>query len=461
LGVGLAGYCSIMLSDREEAVEAFDALDAALARCAGLRVDGLTTPEWFALLSRTEAVRRRLPSLEHGLINRLVEQAVPAEIGGRLALALADRLRVSPPEARRRIHEAADLGERTAFTGEPLEPVLAATAAGQRAGVVGVEQVRVIRGFLHQLPVAVDVGTREAAEAQLAELAQVLRPDELRVAAERITALVNPDGTFCDADRARRRGVTVGRQGSDGMSPISGLVDPECRGYLDAFFAAYAAPGICNPDDQTPTVDGRPTDEQVARDTRSPAQRCHDALKLLGRDAMGGRARHRGLPVTVIVSTTLQELQAGAGTAVTGGGSWLPMSDVIRMASHAHHYLVIFDQHTNRALYLARDKRFASADQRIVLHATDRGCSHPGCTVPGYLCEVHHVDEWSHGGATNVDNLTFACTAHHRLLDAGWRTRKQRDGTTEWIPPPQLDHGRPRTNGYHHPHRYLTNDETE
>jgi hypothetical protein len=95
-------------------------------------------------------------------------------------------------------------------------------------------------------------------------------------------------------------------------------------------------------------------------------------------------------------------------------------------------------------------------------HSTDRGCSHPGCDTPGYLCEVHHVDDWCAGGATNVDNLTFACTPRHRLLDAGWRTRKHRDSTTEWIPPPHLDHGKPRTNGYHHPERYLTtNDDDE
>jgi Domain of unknown function (DUF222) len=53
---------------------------------------------------------------------------------------------------------------------------------------------------------------------------------------------------------------------------------------------------------------------------------------------------HHGLPVTVIVSTTLQERAAGAGQAVTGGGTLLPMRDLIRMASHAYHYLAVFDE---------------------------------------------------------------------------------------------------------------------
>ncbi|TDZ90251.1 hypothetical protein CCUG60885_04897 [Mycobacteroides salmoniphilum] len=92
-----------------------------------------------------------------------------------------------------------------------------------------------------------------------------------------------------------------------------------------------------------------------------------------------------------------------------------------------------------RPLYLGRTKRIASPDQRIVLHAKDRGCTHPDCHIPGYLCQVHHINAWADGGPTDIDNLTFACAPHHRLLEHGWTTRKHTDGTTEWIPPPQLD----------------------
>jgi hypothetical protein len=157
----------------------------------------------------------------------------------------------------------------------------------------------------------------------------------------------------------------------------------------------------------------------------------------------------------VIVSTTLDQLQAGAGHAVTAGGSLLPVPDLIRMAAHAWHYLCVFDNHSERAIHLGRSKRIATADQRIVLHSKDRGCTAPGCDMPGYLCEVHHVDEWADGGRTDVDRLTFACGAHHRLIKpGGWSTRKRRDGSTEWRPPPQipLPGG---TNGFHHPERLV------
>ncbi|WP_131724476.1 DUF222 domain-containing protein, partial [Mycobacteroides abscessus] len=179
-----------------------------------------------------------------------------------------------------------------------------------------------------------------------------------RIGADRMMALLNPDGQFSDADRARRRGLTIGPQGFDGMSPISGLLDPETRAYLDAVFATLAAPGMCNPNDQSPLADGQPAPDAAERDTRTVAQRHHDALRATLRSTLVNTelSSHHGLPVTVIVTTTLKELEDGAGIAITGSGTRLPMRDLIRMAAHAHHYLAIFNDN-GRPLYLGRSKR--------------------------------------------------------------------------------------------------------
>ena len=123
-----------------------------------------------------------------------------------------------------------------------------------------------------------DFATRQAAEADLARIASQFGPEQLRKGADRLAALLDQDGTFTDADRARRRGLTIGRQGPDGMSQISGLLNPEARATLDAVLAKLAAPGMCNPDDQTPRVDGQPSEAAIQHDMRSPAQRNHDAL---------------------------------------------------------------------------------------------------------------------------------------------------------------------------------------
>jgi hypothetical protein len=449
-------------SSRDEIVEVLDALEADLDRALELSFDALTTPERLVMLQRCETFRRRLPAVEHPLINQVAQQADATELGGKLPSALANRLRITRAEASRRIHEAEDLGPRTAITGEPLPPLLTATAEAQRAGRIGTAHVAVIRGFVHRLPDFVDVETRQKAEEQLARLGGQHRPDELSKLADKLTDCLNPDGDFTDNDRARRRSLIIGKQGLDGMSPITGYLTPEARATLDAVVAKLGAPGMCKPDDPDPCVSGTPSQQAIENDTRSAGQRNHDALTAAGRAllASGDLGQHNGLPASIIVSTTLAELESRCGKALTAGGTLLPMSDVIRMASNAHHYLAIFDK--GKAIGLYHTKRLASPGQRIVLHAKDRGCSFPNCDVPGYLTEAHHATAYAQCGVTDVNDLTQACGPHHKLVtDDGWTTRKNANGDTEWIPPPHLDYGQPRTNTFHHPEKLLRDDEDD
>jgi len=446
-------------SSREEIVEVFDALKAGFKRALELRCDALTTPERLAVLESCEMFRRQLPAIEHPLLNQISAQADATELGGKLSGALANRLRITRADASRRIGDAEDLGERTAITGEPLPPRLEATAAAQRNGELGAGHVAVIRGFFHRLPDFVDVETQVKAESQLARLAGEHRPDELARLADKLTDCLNPDGNFSDNDRARRRGIAIGKQGLDGMSPITGYLTPEARATFDAVLAKLAAPGMCNPEEEMPCVDGAPSERAVGSDTRNCAQRSHDALNagLRALLASGELGHHNGLPASIIVTTTLQELEAAAGRALTGGGTLLPMSDVIRLAAHAHHYLAIFDK--GKALALYHTKRLASPAQRIVLYAKDRGCSFPGCTVPANLCEAHHRNPYAINPVTDINDLTLACGPNHKLAEQGWTTRKNHHGETEWIPPPHLDRGQPRVNTYHHPEKLLQDDD--
>ncbi len=380
-----------------------------------------------------------------------------------LAAALSTVLRISKDEATRRIKEAADLGPRMAVTGEPLQPVLPTTAAAQARGEVGAEHVKIIRRFFDKLPGFVDDDTRHAAEADLARLAGGLQPEELRAAADRLAQLLDQDGELSDADRARRRYLTIGKQDRDGMSEVRGRLDPQARAVWDAVAAAWAAPGMCHPDAEQPCVDGQPDGDAAHGDLRSTGQRNHDAFTAVLRAmlASGQLGSHKGLPVTMVITTTLAELESGRGHAVTGGGTLLPMAEVIRQAAAAHHYLAVFDDHTEEPLYLGRAKRLASKAQRIVLYARDRGCTRPGCTAPGYWCEAHHDDGWAaNHSPTDITKLCLACPADNKLIEnTRWSTRKRHDGRTEWIPPPNLDAGQARVNNYHHPNRYLTNDE--
>ncbi|WP_396929431.1 HNH endonuclease signature motif containing protein [Mycolicibacterium sp.] len=441
-----------------EVGEALDAIDAALATLAKVDVAGLAVMDVLELAARCEKATRHHDVVRYDVIHEVHRREV-SELGGKPGKVLADWLRITPAEAKRRADVVEPLSPRTALTGEPLAPRHPGTAQAWRDGKLDGEHVRIIQKFLSALPFDVPTEVREAAELFLADKALLMRPDQLSRAAHRLALEINPDGQFSDEDRARKRTVVVGRQQPDGMTEIRILATPEFCSYVEAVFAKYAAPGMCNPADQTAVTQGEPAPEEAQADTRTIGQRQHDALMAMLRGQLGDPklGQHNGLPVTVIVSTTLQELQSKTGHGVTGGGTMVPMSDLIRMARHSYHYLTIFDGATGQALWLGRTKRIASADQRIVLHAKDRGCTKPGCTVPGYAAQVHHaVKDWKHGGATNIDELTFACPPDNQLVETGgWTTRKLPNGDTEWIPPPHSPMLIGGVNSYHHPERFL------
>jgi hypothetical protein len=104
----------------------------------------------------------------------------------------------------------------------------------------------------------------------LARIATGLGPTQFRAAADRLALLLNQDGDLPDdAERALRRYLTIDMQGIDGMSRIHGLLDPEARATIDAVLAKLAAPGMCNPEDENPCVDGEPSADAVHADMRS------------------------------------------------------------------------------------------------------------------------------------------------------------------------------------------------
>ncbi|MGE5694999.1 MAG: DUF222 domain-containing protein, partial [Candidatus Sericytochromatia bacterium] len=98
------------------------------------------------------------------------------------------------------------------------------------------DRLRISRSEARRLEEARDLGPR--------------RPDELARFADWYADVLHPDGDFTDEHRASRRGITIVRQAKDGMSKISGWLDPQLRAGLDAVLAKLAAPGRCNPADE-------------------------------------------------------------------------------------------------------------------------------------------------------------------------------------------------------------------
>ncbi|WKG03461.1 DUF222 domain-containing protein [Mycolicibacterium sp. HK-90] len=443
------------------AVEAVAALRAAFDAFAACDVGVLSRAELLAVMDEYETLSCQLPASWHRLLARLQAQSTPRELGAKSwNEVLRVRWRLSSTEASRRLGEAAELGPRRALTGQPLPPVLPVVAAAVGAGLLTAEHVKVLREVVGRLPGFVDQSTRDQFEADLVRVAVGVGPKELKDTAELRLFLLDQDGPEPDdTERARRRGVTTAKQGRDAMTALMANLTPEAAAVMEVLFARFAAPGMCNPDDEQPCTSGTPSQAQIDNDHRSLAQRQHDALLVIGRIAlMTDLGQLNGLPVSIIVRTTLQDLESRAGIGVSGGGTKIPIKDVIRMGAHASHYLAIFDQATGAALNYFRARRIASPAQRIMLIARDGGCTKPGCTVGAYGCQAHHDNDWAKGGNTNVDDMTLACGPDNRSVDddGGYTTTINDHGEVEWHPPPDLDHGQRRINYHHRPELLLT-----
>ncbi|KUH94332.1 13E12 repeat family protein [Mycobacterium sp. IS-3022] len=434
-----------------------DQVDDAQARMRELSSDEVGTEFRIEMAERLESQERSNRGLMYRVFGQIAEPPDETAMAPTVVDRLWARLRVPPNEIKRRMKVAARLRPRRQISGPPMPAELAQVATAVSDGAIGEDHLKAITKAMDKLPSCVSVAERDEVEASLVREAIKSDAEIVTAAAKMIDAIFNPDGDYDEKDRERRRGVTLGPQGRDGMSRLHGWIDPETRGYVEAASAA-TRPGRHLPDGTTADV----------KDERSMAQRCHDGIKLglKAGIASGELGQHRGHAVTVIARTTLAELNRAAhavsdpavpmpAPARTGGNTALPMRDLIRMASDAIHYLAVFDDHSDRPLYLGRQKRVATADQRIICYARDGGCTRPNCTAPGYHSEVHHSPDWAMGGPTDADHLFFACGPDHKLAtDGHYATAITDTGRLAWTngtSPPQV-------NRIHDPEELLRSD---
>ncbi|GAC67827.1 hypothetical protein GS4_11_00955 [Gordonia soli NBRC 108243] len=302
-----------------------------------------------------------------------------------------------------------------------------------------------------------------AAEVALAEHARTLSPSALRQMGVRLLAHLDPDGALTDdRDRAWQRSMTLSRQDAQLMSKLTATLDPVTRAMLDVVLAKWAAPGMNSPDDPASplgSIDDTDPDSEVVkdaaqRDSRSQAQRNHDALNALLKSVLedgvlGGS--HRGLPPQLIISITETQLRESAGLGVTATGTDLPWHDVVELAAKADPHLAVFADHTEEILYFGRARRTASRAQRMALFARDRGCTAPDCDQPAMHSEAHHLTTGPKAGAPTSTN-----SAWHAPNTTAPPAHAETNGPPAWTAPPDESPGHhqqppnPSTDHRHH-----------
>jgi len=261
-------------------------------------------------------------------------------------------------------------------------------------------------------------------------------PEDLRHAAEYLTAVLDPDGAE-PSDRAAqaRRSLSIGRL-RNGVHPVRGDFTPELVAQLQLIFDAFNNPKVGGAPapavafvggEDVEDVEGDPfnDDAQHRIDTRTSGQKRHDALAA----ALGIAARHDDMPrlggaaPTLVVHVDAADLAQGTGWArLPGARAAVPLSVARQTACTGAIQRVLFDE--GRIIGITVTDRVFTVHQRRAIVARDRECLIPGCHVSASACEIHHVTEHSRGGPTHTDNGVPLCWWHHRSLDtSGWEIR--------------------------------------
>ncbi|GAB3133618.1 HNH endonuclease signature motif containing protein [Tsukamurella serpentis] len=397
---------------------ALSAFEHAAERLAQANPIMLSSEQLLDGLRRLERAARTVPSCQHWLTEVGIEQDLPYRLGYTgVKELLVDQLGLAGAEARERIMGARSRAPRQERGFAP-EPRLPRAASAQRAGDISDRHALAIERALGKCSRRLSQADQQDLEDMLVTAAvRGCTPDDITRLGRRAYELLDPDGAEPSAqDVARARDLTVRRQGDDLMSEFGGALSPEARALLDVVLEKLARPGVINPEEERPVDidDPAAVAEAARRDRRTAAQRNHDALVTALRTAIGSGAlgRHRGLPCVPIITMGIDRLTAETGIATTATGGRLPVADALTMMGANPKYALLLDL-SGRPLYLGRENRLASTDQRIALYGSEKGCSAPGCDAPATRCQVHHKTERRNGGATDISVLTLACDAHH------------------------------------------------
>jgi hypothetical protein len=334
------------------------------------------------------------------------------------AAELADQLSIGRGEARRAVAGARTL--------EALPAVADALEAGEISPAAADAITRARRQ-------PSDIAALEEAQHELVDVARRTHPDEVAKRARWVVAADPRQARRRRTHQEANRGLRL-RTRDDGMVGIDGALLPEegeaWRTVLDSLVRASYR------DDDGGTQDeGGPP----APDTRSGAQRMHDAFATLGRRILADGltpdvhrapakilvcvdlrtfdpAAHRpelldalGLDPDRVRAAVTSMLPEGAGL-LPETGALLPPEIIHRLAHDGAELIpLLFDGY--EPLARGRSRRLADHDLRLGIICRDHGCV--DCGAPPAWCDADHDPPWDDGGRTDPDQLELRCRPDH------------------------------------------------
>ena len=403
--------------------------------------EGLSDSSLLQMQRDLAEIRRRVDAWSASVAAQIAHRS-RHELGGD---GLARRLGARTPELL--VQQLAGTTTREAHTmvrvgtliSEPS--VLQAVGAAVADGRLSLDAADVIRAGLDRVdPSVPGASVADAAESLLAD-APTLTVEKLATRTREVTAVLD-EQHIVDRERAMRtaRYLRLTPQ-SDGMTRLSGLLDPESAAIVVATFDGIASPRRDGPRFVDPSaVDYA---ERITRDERTTEQITVDAFVELVRIGAAAAPDIVGAQRPAVrVLVTDYDLTRGAGFGhIEGQRSPISIATVERELCDRGTVVLDIDT-TGQVINVGRSQRLFTARQRIGLAVRDGGCRFPGCERPPSWCEAHHIIPWSHGGRTDLADGILLCRHHHLLLhDNGWRvTRSESDYFL--VPPASLDQDR-------------------
>ncbi|AEQ05669.3 Hypothetical protein CpMEX30_0110 [Corynebacterium pseudotuberculosis] len=199
----------------------------------------------------------------------------------------------------------------------------------------------------------------------------------------------------------KRRKITISKPDKDGGVYVSGYLPPATGVLLKSLLSPARRKGVASP-------------VAPEEDKRTWAQRRVDVFHQCLAQSSSLIAKQNGGVGTVIVSTTIEELEkADCSTRFyTNTDIELSPLDLLMLGLREDLFACLMDKQ-GIPLQLGRSKRTASIYQRLALVAREAVCSHPNCEQSASNCDVHHLIAWFDGGRTDLENLTLLCRHHH------------------------------------------------
>lgn len=417
-------------------------IETLLDEAAGVPAWSMDDTELTDVLGRVATLQARLDELSSRMVVAAEHMDLPRQAGKTSTTAW--------------VATVAGTGKREASRLVSLTRILSSgqaepTRAAWAGGTLTTAAARVIGQCLAHLGDDLDPDGIAAAQATLIERAGHMSIDDLTVLSNRVIELIDPDGAddilakqLENEERRAHQDTTFKLQRvGDGTTRLSGRIPDAQAAMLRTALEALASPRRTGND---PERDGDPTGPARPFPVRMGHALC-ELVEHLPEDRL---PQAGGMSATITMTMDYQQLWRQLGRVTTGAGVDVSAAQARRLACSAGLIpavlgtaSTVLDHGTRRRLY--------TRAQRNAIALRDGGCNWPQCDRPAAWCETHHLQPWSKGGPTDINNGAMFCSVHHHLLHEGqWIAQRAPDGIVDIIPPPRVDpEQKPRRHNRH------------